>query len=376
MKIGFDAKRVFHNFRGLGNYGRNLLEGLEKYSPEHEYYLYTPIMRDERAFDWKRKHPNFHVKEPSGLVGKKFGSLWRSFMLNRELERDHIDLYHGLSHELPNGIEKLNIKKVVTIHDLIYLKFPEYFPLIDRKVYDKKFRHACRVADKVVAICQQTRDDLLEHFNLDNQKIEVCYQSCHHRFYKLWEKEKKEEVRKLYDLPEKYLLFVGAIEARKNVLGLVRALASSKHDLPLVIVGDGSVAHKKELMQTIHALGLDSRVFIRSNVASNDLPGIYQNAAIFVFPSFYEGFGIPIIEAQFSEVPVITSHGSCFPETAGAGALFIEPHHADSITEGIDRILDDAQLAQSLVHEGRKHVEKFHNANTTKAIVDLYHSLK
>src|SRR5690606_14807281 len=108
---------------------------------------------------------------------------------------------------------------------------------------------------------------------------------------------------------------------------------------------------------------------------SNDLPALYQGAKIFVFPSFYEGFGIPIVEAQFSNTPVITSEGSCFPETAGAGALYINPHHSDSIGHAIDQILDDQQLALNLIHEGRKHVEQFHRANTTKKVMNLYESL-
>lgn len=375
MKIGFDAKRIFHNFRGLGNYGRNLLEGFEKFYPENQYYLYTPKIKDERAIDWMRKHSNFVVREPSTSLGKNLGSLWRSVLLSGELAKDKLDIYHGLSHELPPNIEKLAVKKVVTIHDLIYLKFPEYFPWVDRKVYDMKFRRACNVADKVIAICNQTRDDLLEHFNIPAEKIAVCYQSCHHRYYKHLEQDKKESIRKLYDLPQDYALFVGAFEQRKNVLGLVRALATCKNDIPLVLIGDGNAAYKKELLQTIDSLGLTNRVFIRSNVGSRDLPAIYQSALMFVFPSFYEGFGIPIIEAQFSDVPVITSEGSCFPETAGAGAIYTNPHHHEDIAHAIDKVCEDSEVRRELIHEGRKHVEKFHRSNTTKVMMELYKSL-
>lgn len=375
MKIGFDAKRIFHNFRGLGNYGRNLLEGFEKFYPENQYYLYSPKIKDERAIDWMRKHSNFIVREPRSGFGKNLGTLWRSVLLSGELAKDQLDIYHGLSHELPPGIEKLPIKKVVTIHDLIYLKFPAYFPWVDRKVYDMKFRRACNVADKVVAICNQTRDDLLEHFNVPAEKISVCYQSCDHRFYKHLDQEKKNAIRKLYDLPQDYILFVGAFEQRKNVLGLVRALATCKNEAPLVLVGDGNSAYKKELLQTIDSLGLTNRVFIRSNIGSRDLPAIYQAALMFAFPSFYEGFGIPIIEAQFSDIPVITSTGSCFPETAGPGAIYINPHHHEDIASAIDKVCEDSELRRDLVHEGRKHVEKFHRSNTTKAMMEIYKSL-
>ena len=375
MKIGFDAKRIFHNFRGLGNYGRNLLEGLEKFYPESDYHLFSPKFKDSRALDWARKHSTFKIHSPNTIISKSMQSLWRSSLMTRDISREGMSIFHGLSHELPLGIEKTNVKSVVTIHDLIYLKFPEYFPWIDRKVYDKKFRHSCNVADSVVAICEQTRNDLLEHFNLSPDKVVVKYQSCHHRFYKTLDQDKKNEVLNFYSLPSEYLLFVGAIEKRKNVLGLVRALATAKTDLPLVIVGDGNSESKKELIETIDALGLTSRVYIRSNIISKHLPAIYQSAAIFVFPSFYEGFGIPIIEAQFSEVPVITSIGSCFPETAGEGAIFINPHHNDELAHAIDKLCFDSDLARNLVHLGRKHVEKFHRSNTTREMMNLYESL-
>lgn len=372
MKIGFDAKRVFHNFRGLGNYGRNLLEGLENSYPENEYHLYSPSINDLRAVDWIKKHSGFILHEPQG-ISRSMPSLWRSFLLSNTLKTQGLDVYHGLSHELPQGIEKLDLKKIVTIHDLIYLKFPQYFPWVDRQVYNKKFRHACNIADTVVAICEQTRNDILEHYNIDPNKVVVKYQSCHHRFYKKLDLDKRDSTTRIYDLPKNYILFVGAIEQRKNILGLVRALAHAKSDLNLVIVGDGNQKNIKELFDTVAALKLTDRVFIRSNIASSDLPAIYQSARMFVFPSFYEGFGIPIIEAQFSEVPVITSEGSCFPETAGSeGAMFVNPHHHESLADAIDNLASSEDLRLQLIHEGRKHVEKFHRSNTTKELMKLY----
>ena len=375
MRIGFDAKRAFHNFRGLGNYARNLLQGLGKYSPHNDYHLYTPLVKDARGLEWLRKNKYFSLHEPISIVEKKINPLWRSFLIGADLTRDRLDIYHGLSHELPLGIEKKTFKKVVTIHDLIYLKFPEYFSWIDRKIYDLKFRHACQVSDRIVAICNQTREDLIEHFNMESEKISVCYQSCDERFYKSIDESKKKSIKFFYNLPQDFALYVGAFERRKNVLRLIRSLAATKNDLPLVLVGDGSQAYKKEMNRLINSLGLSRRIFIHSSVSSRDLIAFYQQAKMFIFPSFYEGFGIPIIEAQFSEIPVITSFGSCFPETAGDGALFIDPSEDEDIANAIDRLCDDSGLAHSLVRKGRKHVEKFHSAETTKALVEVYKSL-
>ena len=377
MKIGFDAKRIFHNSRGLGNYSRTLVESLKKYYPDNDLFLYTTPIKDKSSLDYVRRFDRVIVRTPESAVSRAFSSLWRSLFLSNILKEDHLDIYHGLSHELPPGIEKLNIKTIVTIHDLIFLRFPEQFPWIDRKVYLKKFKHACEVANKVIAICEQTKSDLIEFLEVPEEKIVVIYQACHQSYYETWNDSEKERVRTKFSLPEKFILNVGALEERKNTLVLVKAfsrIAKRFPDQDLVLVGRGK-EYKNLLIETITSYSLTDRVHILDNVPTEDLPGLYQSCSLFAFPSLFEGFGIPIVEAMFSEAAVITSTGSCFPEAGGPAAMYINPQSVEDWAKGLSKVLSDEELAKTMGRNGRAYAEKFHWKNTSKELFNFYQSL-
>ncbi len=376
MKIGFDAKRTFHNFRGLGNYSRTLMESLFKYYPDNEYYLYTPLYKDHRALAWAKKHSKGRVITPKFSGGKMMSSAWRSLFLTPVLEKDNLDIYHGLSHELPPGIGKSKIKSVVTIHDLIFMRYPEYFPQIDRWVYKKKFKAATEMADKVVAICEQTKTDLIELLGCPEEKIQVVHQSCSPDFYSRKEDAGLEAIRAKFELPEYYILYVGALEERKNALSLVKAFSRLKDHIPheLILVGRGK-EYKKQIEKEIINQGLQLRVKILETVENDDLPAIYQAASLFVLPSFFEGWGVPIVEALFSETPVITSKGSCFPESAGEYSQFVDPHSIEDIADNIEKVLFDEELQKEMIYHGRIHAEKFHWKNTSANLMELYKGL-
>lgn len=374
MKIAFDAKRAFHNFRGLGNYSRTLIEGLATYYPEHRYILYTPPLNDPRAESWRSDHPELDIRTPGNLVGKAFPSWWRSIFLAKILFHEKLDIYHGLSHELPPGIEKSSLKSFVTIHDLLFLRYPQFFPWIDRQVYRRKFAHSCKVADRVVVICEQTKRDLMESFEVEESKVRVLYQSCHPRFYSVVPSDEKQSVRKRHLLPEHYILNVATFEENKNILGLVRAfhLMRREDDLHLVLIGSGHGEYRQKVEEEIDRFQLRHRIKILSGVPVDDLPAIYQMAEIFVFPSFYEGFGIPIIEALFSGIPVVTSKDGCFPEAGGEGSLYIDPHGPEEIAHALEKLRDDMALRQKLVAKGLEHVQQFHLKRTTAEMMKAY----
>ncbi len=378
MRIGFDAKRAFHNQRGLGNYSRTLLESLGLYFPEEEYYLFTPPIVKGWAKSWSSGLPDFKIIEPQNWLGRKFSSSWRSLALSNVLNEYHLDIYHGLSHELPPKIRNLDCKKVVTIHDLIYLRFPEFFPLVDRKVYDYKFRYSVKAADRVISICQQTTQDLIEFFRVPEDKISLVYQSCDPSFYKAPPVELQNEVMKKYNLEHRpYLLYVGAIEPRKNARSIVKAFARIKDKFPrhqLVFIGQGN-AYKEELKKEILHQGLHERCHIFDRVLMSELPSFYHGAEIFVFPSFFEGFGIPIIESLFCRTPVITSQGGCFPEAGGDGCLYTDPHNLETITEAMDFALSDEKERHALGERGRQYVERFHWKKTSQNLMNVYQDL-
>ncbi|EQC45642.1 glycosyltransferase family 1 protein [Bacteriovorax sp. Seq25_V] len=376
MRIGFDAKRAFHNFRGLGNYSRDLIAGLNRYYPNDEYFLFTPPFSDDRAKKWLDQYSKLNVVEPSGFFNRKFSSVWRSLFLTEDIDKKQLDIFHGLSHELPKGIEKSNVRSIVTIHDLIFMRYPNFFPWIDRQVYLKKFKYACESSDLVIAICEQTKRDLVSFLNVDEKKIRVVYQSCNPRFYTPLEEEEINTVLRRYGVGKNFILYVGAIEERKNALSLVKAYASLKKSInhELILIGNGG-DYKTEVENYIASKGLGNRVKILTTVDNADLPAFYQGSSLFCYPSFFEGFGIPIIEALYSKTPVITSEGSCFPEAGGPNSIYIDPKSVEQIASAIERVLTDSELRFDMVENGRNFVEKFHRSKTSENIMNVYREL-
>lgn len=377
MRIGFDGKRATHNFRGLGNYSRSIVEGIIEYAPTEDLFLYTPDFTDKRALNWVKLYENkIHLKKPENFVAKIFPAFWRSYCIDLRVAEDKLDIYHGLSHELPFFLQKKDTKWVVTIHDLIFLRFPQFFPFIDRQVYFQKFKRACDSADLVIAICEQTKKDLIELLHINEKKIVIHYQSCDPHFYEDSNIEHKNKVINTFHLPEKFILNVGAFEERKNQLNLVVAFAKIAnvvaHDL--VFVGHGK-KYLKEVRTKAFQLGIANRVHFYTKVNFHDLPVFYQLADLFCFPSLFEGFGIPILEALFSKTPVITSLGSCFPESAGPNSSFVDPHSIEGLAEEMKKILGSKELQLKMQNEGLIYAQNFHRKVTTTNLLNIYHNM-
>ncbi len=369
MKIAFDAKRAFHNHRGLGNYSRTLIDGLGKSFPNNEYLLFTPPVKDPHFHNWGKNLKSCEVVSPDGLVGKMFPSFWRSLFLNSELEDRDIDIFHGLSHELPPGIHKRNMAKIVTIHDLLFMRLPENFFWLDRLIYKKKFEYSAKAADLIVTISQQSKQDIMEYLKVPEEKIRVVYQSCNPLFQVPYNPRSE-----LTDqLPDKYILYVGALSEGKNVLALLEAFAKQERckDYILLIVGRGE-SYKKKMIQRALELKVSERLlFLTADHVENVVP-IYKNASLFVFPSLFEGFGIPVIEAQFLGVPVITSSGSCLEEAGGIAAKYIDPNNTDHLSEVMGEVLASQIIREKMISDGYINAQKFSLENTSKSLMSIY----
>lgn len=372
MNIGFDAKRAFLNSSGLGNYARTLIKSLDQYYPENRYTLFTTRQSENDFQKFISTKKNIIVQEPLTFIDKKLRSRWRSYGISELLEEQHIDVYHGLSNELPFNINRFKGKKVVSTHDLIFLRFPKLYPYIDRKIYNKKFRHACDVADTIVAISEETKRDIEKYYFIPESKIKVIYQSCDEIYYQELTKEHIDQVDVKHQLPEKYLLYVGTIEERKNLLTIVKALKKVK-DIPLVVVGNKKLYYQK-VKEFINANKLQNRVIFLKNTENSDLPVIYRKAELFIFPSLFEGFGIPIIEALTSRTPVITSKGGCFPEAAGPDSIYIDPTNENELAEQINFLLNDESKRIQIANKGFEFAKKFHPKNVSAQLMNLYKS--
>lgn len=366
MRIGFDAKRAFNNYSGLGNYSRYVISNICRFYPENDCFLYTPKIADPDLFN----EPAASTVIQAGGIWKGSGTLWRNFRLSHRLNKDAIHLYHGLSNELPHGIHRSQIRSVITIHDLIFMEHPELYKSINRNIYEKKVRYGTRVATKIIAASEQTRQDIIRFMKVDESRIRVVYQGCHRQFYSKVSEEKMYNTRQRFALPSQYLLYVGTIEERKNLLKIVQALHRGQIDIPLVVVGK-KTAYFNQVRQYIEA-GKMLNIHFLDQVQASDLPAIYQGSNGFIYPSSYEGFGIPVLEALNSGVPVITSRGGCLEETAGKGGIFIDPKDQEEMIHAIGQVLENSALRDRLIREGGAHALKFREEQTIPALYNVY----
>lgn len=368
MKLGFDAKRAFLNRTGLGNYSRWLIDALQKHYADNEYFLYTPGT-NLKIYD-PEITPKLVVRTPAPSVVK---SWWRRKGIVTDLKRDHVDIYHGLSHELPIGVNNGGIKTVVTIHDVIVLRFPEYFKLLDRLIYKNKLKHACKVADRIVAISEQTKRDTVELLGVNPARIEVIYQSCDDAFGIKATPEQITEAQATHQLPTKYLLTVGTIEERKNLLLIAKALKQVK-DIPLVVIGKPT-PYLEVVKAYLQQNKLSDRVIFLHQVPFAHLPAIYQQAACLIYPSRYEGFGIPVLEAITSGVPVIAATGSCLEEAGGPDSLYVSPDNHSDLAEKINLVLNDETLREKMIAKGLAYSRNFDDRKLAAQYMALYQKL-
>jgi glycosyltransferase involved in cell wall biosynthesis len=367
MRIGFDAKRAFTNKTGLGNYSRSTIHGLCQMFPGNEFALYTPSTGSSGLFT---PPSNAVVCKPSTIWSKQLKGYWRTFGLSKRLVRDGTHIYHGLSNEIPVGIEKTGVKSVVTIHDLIFMRYPELYPPVDRRIYFQKVSQAVKVADRIIAISNQTRDDILQLLDVEEQKIRIVYQGCNPWFYTIATDDKLQNTAKKYNLPKKFLLYVGTIEERKSLLTIIRAIHENGIDIPLVAVGR-KTAYFEQVKRYIEEKKVGN-IHFHHHIDNADLPAVYQQAEMFIYPSRYEGFGIPVLEALNSRIPVITSKGGCLEETAGKGGLFIEPGNVEELAAAIQEISGNQDLRKNMIRQGMEHALQFREEKTIPKLYEIY----
>lgn len=371
LHIAFDAKRLFHNFTGLGNYSRTLVQNLAHFHPEHQYHLYSPKLNTHPETQAFLSPTKFHTHTANGTLK----AWWRTRGILSDLKEHDTDIYHGLSHEIPIGIRQTSIKSVVTIHDLIFKVYPDFFPWIDRQIYDFKFKYACQKADKIIAISENTKRDIIRFYNIPEEKIQVIYQTCQEIFKEILPKEKRLQGLEKYNLPKDFLLYVGSIIERKNLMNIVQALELLPTDLkiPLVVVGSGK-KYKQKVQEYIAAKKLEQYVYF-INIDFQDLPALYQQAQLFIYPSVYEGFGIPIIEALYSQTPVITTKVSSLPEAGGPAAYYVNEPTAEQIATGIEKILSHHHLQEQMIQAGNIYTENFDKKYLSDKLMGLYRKL-
>jgi glycosyltransferase involved in cell wall biosynthesis len=225
-------------------------------------------------------------------------------------------------------------------------------------------------ADRVIAISEQTRSDIIQYFKTPEEKIDVVYQGCDPNFYEQWDEAEKQKLSQRYSLPASYLLYVGTIEPRKNLLQVIKARHRGKLDIPMIVIGR-STPYIKRIHEYITEHSLKNITFLQ-DVPNEDLPGIYQLADAFIYPSRFEGFGIPILEALFSRTPVITSSGSCFDEAGGKSSMYVDPDDTDEMIHAIRLVLENEKLRSEMQENGYEHARKFKEDIIADNLMEVY----
>lgn len=311
MHIGFDAKRYFHNRTGLGNYSRDLINTLIHQHPDDRFFLYDKKPYIENL-------PGNVIAVPPLNGG---GFLWKEWRIQAEIKRYQLDVFHGLSNELPFGKWPERIKKIVSIHDVIFRHYPEQYALIDRNIYHFKTKHAIAIADVIVATSYATAEDLQQFYKADASKIKVVYQTCGEQHRASYTDAEISAFSRAYRLPEKFMVYVSSFQTRKNHLALLKAFKECKGQAgKLVLAGKpgNALSKVKDFIRENH---LQDQVAVLTDVSRKELPLLYLAASGFVYPSLIEGFGIPLIEAANAGLPMAVNNIAVFNELSPEGSI-------------------------------------------------------
>lgn len=386
MNIGFDAKRAAQNRTGLGNYSRFVIRVLSEKFAGNQYHLYTPKPHRMPYLQEIPTLKHLFLHFPPQGIWSRIRSLWRVWGITKDIQKDGIQIFHGLSNELPLNIgtpEQRKMKAggkgckyIVTIHDLIFIHTPQYYHWIDRQIYNFKFRRACRCADRVIAVSEYTKQEIMHYYHTPESKIDVVYQGCDPVFSQEIEEGKLQEVKARYQLPDKFVLYVGSIEERKNLMLVAKAMAELNRRAAIHVVAVGRrTAYVDQIQDFLKAQGIDHLFHFYHQVPYADLPSFYKWASTFAYPSRIEGFGIPLLEAISSGVPAIGCTGSCLEEAGGPNSIYVNPDDAKGMADAILRTCTDETLRQHMISEGKKYALNFSDEKLSNDLMKVYENL-
>jgi len=368
MKIGIDARSMLGERTGIGRYLETLLPRLAEIDCENEYILYfdRSLSKEEDPVPG----PNFRTKVLDVPVANNYFT-WLHFRLPYALAREKVDLFHFPFYTMP--FRRPTYSAVVTMADISYQTHPEWYSLKSRIAMRPFSRLAARRADRIITTSQFSREEIAKHYGVPENRIRVIYLSPYKSF-SLDRISGQGSIKKQYGLDEKYILYVGSIHTRRNTSRLLAAFSRLKKmgiGRQLVLVGRKEYPFQ-DLEKEIAAFNLQADVKWLNFVPEEDLVALYYGADMFVYPSLYEGFGLPVLEAMYCGVPVITSNVSALPEVAGDGALLIDPYSVDALTEAMVSLANDAPLRAQLVEKGKRQALRFSGKKMAEQTLATY----
>lgn len=368
-KIGIDARFCTDQSTGIGRHVEELIKNLARLDKETQYVCF---MKPEIAEKFQIPGPNFTIEKTSA----PHYSLNEQIFFLRQINRHDFDLMVFPQFNLPIFYRK---KYVVTIHDLTLHFFPgkKKTGFLARLAYKIIIRQAVKKAQHIFAVSENTRTDLMDVLHADPAKISVTYNGISKIFEPILTEKKKADFRKKYKIPERYFLYTGVLRTHKNVLGLIRAYADFLELYPdtkigLVLTGPKDPAYWGEVKSLIKTLKLTKRIQHLGLIPHEEMNLLFGSSWAYIFPSFYEGFGIPPIESMQCDIPVASSNTSSLPEACGKAALYFDPYDEDSIVLAMAKIAFDEKLRKDLIGKGRLQCQKFSWEKMTKEMWAVY----
>jgi glycosyltransferase involved in cell wall biosynthesis len=370
--IGFDARCANTQESGIGSYARFIIKALAEACPENAYFrMYTPKHQPQNEYDALDTLPNVESMEPDGSLWRKLSWLWQILRITKDAKRGDVELFHGLEARLPYGLRRNGIRSVVSVHNLISIRFTKHYNIFERIIEYIKVSSACHRADRIIAASEATKRDIAHLLGVSHEKIEVVYDGCNPIYSEPVEIEAIEEVKRKYNLPERYLLNIGDMEERKNFGLIVEAMAELPEDVHLVVVGR-ETSYTRRIKSRIKSLRMEERVHIVRNVELEERPAIYKGADMFIYPSKFEGFATEILEALTVGVPVIAARGSSLEEAGGEHSIYVSSKDCGELVDAIELLSKDEELRSRMIAEGQRHVKYFRSEVAAYNIMKRY----
>ncbi len=366
LKIWLEATHLFmsptRHQSGIGYYTENIIRSLIELDQNDEFFIVANLFATNTPSKVKISPTakNYNYKLIRFLPGKVWNQLIKRRVLPpvNMLLKDTPDVMVNFDFvRLP--VSK-KVKTLTVIHDLAFLHYPEFVQSRNLARLKKFVPLAIKKSDRIVAVSEYTKSDIVKSYKVDPQKIDVVSNAVNHKVF--FPQQLKSSVKKKYGLPDNYILFIGNIEPRKNILGIIEAFGKLPAPLqaqhPLVLVG-GKGWNDEEIKSALNSTGAKAHITMVGYVDDEDIAQVYAGAQIFVFPSFYEGFGLPVLEAMASGTPVITSKVSSLPEVGGDAVLYVDPKKPSTIAEAMKKLLQNKELQKTLIKKGLAHSKQF-----------------
>lgn len=375
MKVSIELEPCLKNKSGIGVYTYELTKRLQS-SKEIMFTgdIFNFLNRNSIPTDIEKLHIKKSICKlfPYAIYRR----IWRYLPIKYNfLFEENADIYHFFNFIVP---PKISGKVITTIHDLTYILYPETISGNSRRRLEKDMRHTIRQSDFIITVSKNSKREIIKYLNIDERKIAVVYNGVDEVYKKVLSSEEISAAKKKYNIPGKYLLYLGTLEPRKNIETIIKAYncfkKSHKEEIKLVLAGKKGWLYES-IFKLVKDFGIENEVIFTDYIDDADKAPLYQGAEIFLFPSLYEGFGIPVIEAMASRIPVITSNSSSLPEVAGNAAIMTDPLDYEKISDSIELILNEEGLREKMINEGIKQADKFNWDSSAEKLKNIYYDL-